>query len=320
MSNSSTQNIAVLGLGTMGHGIAQTFAAAGCDVRGFDEVEAARDTALDRIRANLRLFVEEDFAAEADVEPALQRVTVCADEGEAVAGAQFVIEAVREDLPTKQELFARVEKLVSPQTILCSNSSSFPMTQIGARLERPQHAVNAHWFNPPHITPLVEVVPGRQTSEATVDQVVALLERAGKMPVRLRAEIPGFLVNRFQIALCREVLDLWQKGIASPQDIDRAVCGSMGMRLAAFGPLQVFDFGGIDIGSKVYGELAPDLCADTEAPAAIRNMVEEGKLGFKTGGGIFEYDPARRDETLADRDRRYVQLAKLFAQRRADAP
>lgn len=309
------QEVAVLGLGTMGHGIAQTFASAGCRVRGYDQLDAARDSALSRIRANLRLFVEEDFATEADVEPALERIIVCAAEADAVKNVQLVIEAVREDLPVKQQLIARVEKMVAPQTILCSNSSSFPMTQIGAQLKRPERAVNTHWFNPPHITPLVEVVPGKHTSEETVEKMVALLERVGKMPIRLRGEIPGFLVNRMQIALYREVLDLWQRGIASAEDIDRAVCGSMGMRLAAVGPLQVFDYAGLDTGVKVYDELAPDLCADAEAPAVIRDMVAHGNLGFKSGGGIYEYDPAVCDQTLTDRDRAYLRLVKLLRTR-----
>lgn len=240
----SIQNVAVIGLGTMGHGIAQAYAAAGLRVYAFDEVAAARTSLHARVRQNLQQFVRAGLATKRSVEPTLKRIVVCDTLEAAVREAQFVTETVREDLKTKQELLAKLEGMGGPQTILASNSSTFPISASGARLRRPGRAIVTHWFNPPHIVPTVEVVPGRRTSAATTRAALALLTRVGKQAIHLRKEVPGFLVNRIQIAMTREVWSMLDEGVASVDDIDRAIRGSLGFRLAAIGPLEVADFGG----------------------------------------------------------------------------
>ncbi|MCG3150158.1 MAG: putative 3-hydroxybutyryl-CoA dehydrogenase [Verrucomicrobiae bacterium] len=292
--------IAVLGLGTMGHAIAQVFAQAGYRVRGFDAVPAARATCHARLRRN--------GAAPATV----RRLRIFDTVAAAVAGADFVLEAVREDLPTKQQLFAELETLVRSQTILASNTSTFPMTKIAAKLQRPERCVDMHWFNPPHIVPLVEVVPGRKTSAATVKTTLALVRRVGKVAVHVRKEVPGFITNRVQVAMLREVLDLWQNGVASPEDIDRAVSASLGFRLAALGPLQIADFTGHDVLAKVYREIAPRLRSDGKLPAALAQMVKAGHLGVKAGRGIYRYTPRSARTKMTERDRKFRALAKLL--------
>jgi 3-hydroxybutyryl-CoA dehydrogenase len=179
-------------------------------------------------------------------------------------------------------------------------------------MRRPQRAILTHWFNPPHIVPVVEVVPGRQTSDSTTQIAVALLERIGKLPVRLNQEIPGFLVNRVQMAMYREVWDLLERGIASPEDIDRAIRGSMGFRLAAIGPLQVSDFAGLDIVARVYQTLVPDIRRDTQLPAVIARLLNDGRCGVKAGQGIYDYTPQTIERKQARRDRRYLELVKLL--------
>lgn len=306
------EQVAVLGLGTMGHGIAQTFAIAGLQVHCFDDVPTARETLCERIQANLTEFAASGLVVAADIPSILNRLRVHDSEQSAVGDAQFVTEAVKEDLEVKQALFARLEEYVSPDAILASNTSSYPMTQIGERMRRPERALNTHWFNPPHIVPLVEVVAGERTSEAATQTSIELLRRIGKLPIRLNQELPGFLVNRIQTAMMREVWDLWQRGVASAEDIDLAVRSSIGLRLAVIGPMQVCDFAGLDIWSKVYGNLAPDLRADSELPDRIRKLVASGHLGAKSGQGIFVDNPETLTAKTKARDEGYLDLLKLM--------
>ncbi len=306
------QRVAVLGLGTMGHGIAQTFAMAGCEVTGFDEISAAGDSLHDRVRQNLRDFVEAELFEADQIDSVLKRLRVCRTEAEAVRHAEFVTEAVREDLAAKQELFERIERDVSDDAILASNSSTFPISQSGARLRRPERAVVTHWFNPPHIVPTVEVVGSPQTNEGTIQATLELLRRSGKLAIRINQELPGFLVNRVQIAVMREVWDLLDRGVASVEDIDAAIQGSMGFRLAALGPLRIHDFGGLDIQTAVFRNLAPQIASGTEVPPKVQAIVDAGHHGFKTGRGFYEYPPEVADQVRSDRDQRYLSLLRLF--------
>ena len=312
MEAESIQKVAVLGLGTMGHGIAQAFASVGCAVGCYDDQEPPRDSLHTRIRRNLQDFVAAGMVGPNEIDPILNRITVAETERQAVADAQFVTEAVREDLAVKQELLVRLEPMVSPLTILASNSSSFPISESAAHMKHPERALVTHWFNPPHIVPTVEVVPGAKTSEQTVRTAIALLKRVGKLAVRVRGELPGFLVNRVQAALIREVWDLLDKGVASPEDIDTAIRGSIGFRLAASGPLEVADFGGLDIWTTVYNILVQDIRSDTHVPDAIRKLVDAGHLGTKTGKGIYDYGPEMIESKRTRRERRFLALAKLF--------
>ena len=299
-------NVAVLGLGTMGHGIAQTMAVAGCRVRGFDESLAARSNTLRRIESNLWQMVEVGIIADNTIAETLERITVCDTEQAATEGAEFVTEAVSEDLQVKQELFERLEAQVADDTLLASNTSSYPMTDISARMRHPQRAIVTHWFNPPHIVPVVEVVPGEQTSAETTQTACDLLEQMGKLPVRLNQEIPGFLVNRVQNAMFR--------GVASADQIDVAIRGSMGLRLAALGPLAIIDFAGWDITTRVFKNLIPHMRSDCELPERVAGLVRDAHYGVKTGQGVFDYPGDAAERQIADRDRRFLELVKLSRQ------
>ena len=306
------QTVAVIGLGTMGHGIAQAFAAAGYIVRCYDESPGARDSLSGRVESNLQQRIRAGMDTPESVRETLARIAVFSSEREAVEPAWFVTEAVREDLDVKRELFARIETVASRETILASNTSSFPMTDVARDLLHPGRAVVTHWFNPPHIVPLVEVVPGERTTGRTARTAVDVLKKIGKAPVRLRKELPGFLVNRIQVAMQREVWDLLDRGVADPEDIDRAVRASIGFRLAATGPLSVRDFGGLDVSALVYGILVPEIRSDVELPDSIRKLVEEGHYGVKTGRGFHRYTPESIDQTRNRRDRLFLALLKLL--------
>ena len=312
MKIEQVKNVAVLGLGTMGHGIAQTFAAFGYQVNCYDEQQAARDSLHDRIRQNLDDAVGARILPPESVDPVLGRISLFDNEQGAVDGAHFVTEAVREDLRVKQKLFARIESMVSQQTILASNSSTFPISQTAAEIKHPERSVVTHWFNPPHLVPTVEVVPGPQTSEQTVNACLTLLRRVNKLAVHVRRELPGFLVNRVQVAMLREVWDLYERGYASAEDIDAAIRGSLGFRLAAIGPLEVNDFGGLDIHSTVYANLAPEIRSDSDVPDVVQKLVDAGHLGHKSGQGFYQYTSEDAQEKRVLRDRRLLALAKVL--------
>lgn len=308
----NSRPIAVLGLGTMGHGIAQTFALAGYDVRGFDENAEARASLRDRVRRNFDEFMAAGVVSQHDVEPALARLRTFDTEKDALQGAWFVTEAVLEDLDVKQALFARVEAFVADDAILASNSSTFPMSQSAVRMRRPERAIVTHWFNPPHIVPTVEVVPGPKTDPGVTETTVALLREIGKLAIPIRKELPGFLVNRVQIAVMREVWDLLDRGVASAAEIDAAISGSMGFRLAALGPLEIHDFGGLDVQTAVFRNLAPEIRSNTDIPETVEKIVAGGNYGAKTGSGFYEYPPERLAERRTHRDRSFLELLKLF--------
>lgn len=310
--NEASSIVCVLGLGTMGHGIVQAFASKGIRIHGFDESAPARNVLLERVRDNLKQFVRVGLFSADQVDATLARITVHDNLEAACRPATFVVEAIREDLPVKQALFAAIESHVGDETILASNSSSFPISQSGSRLRRPQRALVTHWFNPPHIVPTVEIVPSPLTSEEVTQATLALHRSIGKLAVVLRRELAGFLVNRVQVALMREVWDLLARGVASAEDIDTAIRGSMGFRLALLGPLRIHDFGGLDIQAAVFRNLCPQICSDTALPEHVATLVAEGHLGFKTGQGFYSYPPGQADRILAQRDELYLALLNLL--------
>ena len=306
------ENITVIGLGRMGHGIAQTFAMAGFQVRCYDELSKSRNSTLNRIRRNLEKFVSNKLLSADAINPVLSRIEIMESEFDAVEGAQFVVEAIVEDRIAKQELLARIEGAVSDEAIIASNSSTFPISETGRQLRLPNRAIVTHWFNPPHIVPTVEVVPSSSTSKVVAEVTIALHKKIGKQAILLNVEIPGFLVNRVQAAMYREVWDLYERGIASAEDIDSAIQGSFGFRLAANGPLTICDFGGIDIWSTVYKGLAPEIRGDTKIPTAIQKLLYAGRLGVRVGAGFHDYHSEPVEDLSSQRDDLLLKLGKLL--------
>lgn len=300
------ERIAVVGAGLMGHGIAQVFAAGGHEVAITDHDPHALGTVHERVRANLtRMGLAPDAAEAIEPAPILE---------EAVARADFVFEAASEDLALKQELFRRLGEAVRGDTVLATNTSVISISEIGARAEDPGRVVGTHWWNPPYLIPLVEVVEAEATRLETVERTMGLLERVGKSPVHVRRDLPGFIGNRLQHALWREAFALVDAGVCDPETVDRVVRESFGLRLPVLGPVENADLVGLDLTLAIHEYLLPHLDR-TPGPAPIlRRRVAEGRLGAKTGRGFREWTP---DEARSLHDRLLDHLVAATSHRGA---
>ncbi len=310
VSADQVKKVGVIGAGTMGHGIAQAYAQEGYPVTITDVAKSALTGVKDRIKSNLGTLAREGLIPEKEIENIMGRITVVDSLENAVRDADLVTEAVFEDLPTKTGIFHEMEKFCSPECLLASNTSSFPMTQISSQMEKPDRAIVTHWMNPPYLVPLVEVVPGEKTSEETYKTAHEILVKIKKVPVKVQKEILGFLINRIQSAMNREVYHLVEVGAASAEDIDRAVVTSLGFRLAFLGPLLVRDLAGLDVECKVADTILPVLDSSTQPNRLLKDMVDRGDYGTKTGKGFFSYTPESIAELIKERDRRFIHLLK----------
>lgn len=301
-----TKAAAIIGTGTMGPGMGAVLARVGIDVRLYDVDAKALEAA--RSRAEQAAGVLDKLEAPSAEGGGLAYVT---DLAEATAGVELVIEAVPERLDVKQQVFAELEQHTAPTTILASNTSGIPITQVADVCEHPERVVGMHWSNPPHLIPMIEVIPGKRTDETTVDGISTIVRSFGYEPVVLRQEVPGFVENRVLYAIMRECLDLVERGVISAEDMDTCVRWGIGYKLAVVGPMELLDMAGLDIYENVASYLNKDLCDRDDVSSAITELAAAGKLGMKTGQGIYDYPEGTVAEKSAARAR------KLVATRRA---
>lgn len=280
------RKIAVMGAGTMGAGIAQTCAAAGFEVAMRDIDQKFVDGGFRRIRDPLMKRVEKGKMTKDDVDGLVSKIHGTVDIGEALQGAQFVIEAVFEKMDVKREVYAEMDRVAEPDVVFASNTSSLSITEMANVTKRPDRVVGMHFFNPAPVMKLVEVIRGSETSDATVRLAKDLCVKLGKEPVEVK-ESPGFVVNRLLVPMMNEAFNLLQEGAASPEDIDRA------MKLGAnhpMGPFELADYTGLDIGLDVMEVLYRETGDPKFRPSPLlRKYVRAGRLGRKTGRGVYDY-------------------------------
>lgn len=304
----ASKHIAVIGAGLMGHGIALTFARAGHLVSLHDPVPAMLDTALDRIAESLRLL----GASEAEVSAALDKIDLCTTLGASVKEAEFVFEAAPEKLPLKQKIFAEIEAHAPEDAVLASNTSVIQITRIMAGLRGRERALGTHWWNPPHMIPLVEVVKTEWTDPACAQDVVDLLAGAGKKPVMVEKDVPGFIGNRLQHALWREAISLVENGICTAEAVDDVVKSSFGRRLAVLGPLENADLVGIELIQDIQGEVLSDLEASGAPSPYLQKLRDEGREGMAAGAGFRDWAPGDLEATKAKIANHLRQLEALL--------
>ncbi len=307
VAGSRIESAAVVGLGTMGPGIAATLARAGLKVSAFDADPAKRAKA------------QQGFAAAATVLTALavpdrgaHDITVHDSLGACVAGADLVIETVPEDLDLKIRVFREIEAHVGEEVILASDTSGIPITHIQAGTRMPGRVVGMHWSNPPHIIPMIEVISGEHTLPAVANALIEVIRRCGHLPITIRKDVPGFVENRVLYAVMRECLDLVEQGVIDPQDLDACVSWGIGYKLAVVGPMALLDMAGLDIYAAVSSYLNKELCNRTDTAGYIAERTAQGKLGIKTGGGIYDYTPEKIAELQGARARKLVAVRKVL--------
>lgn len=284
----SKQRVAVIGAGTMGARIAAVFAARGFRVALYSRTERSLQNASTMIES-----IEAGLASSVRFTTSLT---------ECLQGAKIVSENIAEVLALKQQIFQEIEKHVSDDCLLTTNTSSVPVGQIAGVLAVPSRFIGLHWFNPADVMPMVEIVCGPQTHDATRQQADALCQQLGKQTVTIRKEAPGFIVNRLQYAMLREALHLVSAGIASIEDVDFAVQGTLAPRWSAMGPMKLMDFAGLDTVRDVAAILLPDLSNDDVLPQWLLAQIEQGNLGIKTGTGFYRWTAEDIAEGLVNRN------------------
>lgn len=305
--------IAVIGTGTMGPGMGATLARIGVTVTMYD-VSA---DALERAKGMAAMADGILDKLEAPSAPG-GSVSYHTDLASALEGCDMVLEAIPERLELKHEIFKQFEAHCSPDTVLASNTSGIPITAIAEVCEHPERVIGQHWSNPPHLIPMIEVIPGEKTSQGVLDRTCALVREIGYHPV-IEKEVPGFVENRVLYAIMRECLDLVDRGIVSPEALDLNVRWGIGYKLAVIGPMALLDMAGMDIYNAVGSYLNKDLCNRDDVSSTIQDLIAKGRLGMKTGGGLFDYTPEQIDELRRQRAAAFVTVRKAIEASEAKA-
>jgi 3-hydroxybutyryl-CoA dehydrogenase len=289
MKAEDLSNIAVIGAGMIGPGIAQAFATKNYQVCLLDIKEEILLKAIENIRSNLSMMVRKGVALESEVDPIISRIKTTTNMAEAASQAQLVVEAVTENLELKQRVFQDLDRLCSPEAILATNTSVISITEIAAKAHRRDRILGTHFWNPPYIIPLVEVVKGKETSEETLETTYQLLNNAGKHPVKVMKDAPGFIANRLQHALWREAISIVEHGIADAATVDEAIKNSFAIRLPVLGPIENADMVGLDLVLSIHDYVLKYLESSPNPSPLLREKVKRGELGFKTAQGFYTW-------------------------------
>jgi len=304
--------VLVVGAGVMGHGFAQVFALNGIDVFLVDQSQELLDRAQGWIRENLEFMVELELIKSPEIEAALKRIRFTSDLNGSAAKADYVLEAITEDLELKKSLFKQLGTLAGTDVILATNTSSYDINELADVTQNPQRVLGTHWFHPPPITPAVEIIPADATSRQTIDQAIALMERIGKFPTMCKSA-PGFVANRIQFAMAAEALAIVDEGLASPQEVDRIVKSSFGFRLSAFGPFEITDQAGLDTYRAIFEYLYNKLDREQfKPPRILSDLIDQGRLGLKSEKGFYDHEDGAAEALKRKRDSRLYARLKIF--------
>jgi 3-hydroxybutyryl-CoA dehydrogenase len=304
------EQIAVVGAGLMGHGIAQIFAVHGHKVSLVDVNEDLLNSAKDRIRANLKNMHQQGVEF-GPIEEIIDNIYPTADLGTACEGSAFIFEAVFEDLELKQQIFADLDSLCPSNIILCCNTSVISITEIAEKAVHRERIVGTHFWNPPYLIPLVEVVRAEESADWCISKTYDLLMRVGKHPVHVHKDVPGFVGNRLQHALWREAFAIIDEGICDPATVDEVIRNGFGLRLPILGPVETADMIGLDLTLAIHNYILKFINADPTPSTTLQSKVETGELGFKTGSGFQEWS----DSSIAEsRERLMDYLTNIYAQ------
>jgi 3-hydroxybutyryl-CoA dehydrogenase len=285
----------------VGHGLALHFAKAGYQVSLFSRTQQTLDKAIKNIESNLQVLMEGEAGVEDEIGAIVSRIKTTRDINEAVVKAPIIIESVAEDLKIKQDLFKELDRICSKDAILATNTSVISITAIASKARDRGRIIGTHFWFPPYLIPLVEVVKGKDTSDDTVETTYQFMKRAGKYPIKCLKDVPGFVANRLQHALWREAISIVEKGIADAATVDDAIKQSFGIRIPVLGPIENADMVGLDLVLAIHNTVLQDLEASPDPSPLLRDKVGRGELGFKSGKGL--YDSWTPERTKATRER-----------------
>ena len=303
------RRIAILGLGTMGPGMAARLARGGLQVTAYDVAPPAIERARTMLGAAETVLDALGIESPPDSSGAVRFTD---DIGDAVSGADLVIENVPENISVKAEVYRAIDGLIAPDTIVASDTSGIPITKLQAHISNPARMVGMHWSNPPHIIPMIEVIAGNKTSKETVQWMVATIKDLGLLPVVVQKDVPGFVENRVLYALLRECVDLVDQGVIDAEGLDTCVSWGIGYKLSVIGPMALLDMAGLDIYQAVGSYLNKDLCNRGDLSPYVTERTKAGKLGMKTGSGVFSYTPEKIAELRGLRAKRLVAVRKAL--------
>ena len=301
------KSVSVIGMGTMGPGIAATLARGGMTVRCYDTSAEALANSAGLISGAFGVLDALGMPDNGDAE----RISMSDSLEDCVAGADLVVETVPEVLELKLELLGKLDDLVSPECVLASDTSGLPITRLQEGNSNPGRVIGMHWSNPPHIIPIIEVVAGRDTAPETVDRMVAAIRQINLLPILVKKDVPGFVENRVLYAIMRECVDLVEEGVIDAEALDQCVSWGIGYKLAVVGPMALLDMAGLDIYQAVGSYLNKELSTRKDVSPFITERTAKGRLGIKSGGGIFDYTPEQISEL------RQARAQKLVATRKA---
>ncbi len=282
------KNISIIGAGMMGHGIAQHFASKDYNIILLDLDEEPLKKAIGNIRSNLEIMAKHEIIDSNQIDKILSKIKTTTDWKKATSDAQLIIEAVYENLELKQDIFKKLDSLCPIETILATNTSVISITEIASKSKNRGRIIGTHFWYPPYLIPLVEVVKGKDTSEETMEFTYQFMKKAGKHPIKCLKDVPGFVANRLQHALWREAISIVERGIADPQTVDEAIKNSIGIRLAVLGPIENADMVGLDLTLAIHNTVLKDLEASPDPSPLLKEKVKKGELGFKTGKGLYD--------------------------------
>ena len=308
-----TRKVAVIGSGTMGPGMAATFARQGYETTLFDIKPEQLEKAKGAVDFVYTTLTNGGFMTAEEADAGRGRLTYTDDLAAALNGADLVVEAVPERRDIKQQVYQQIESLVGDEVIIASNTSGIPISEIASVAKNPGRVVGMHWSNPPHLIPVIEVIRGADTSDETADATVEMVKSIGMVPAIVDKDIAGFVENRILYAIMREALHLLDEGVASAEAIDTITKWGIGYKLAVIGPLELLDVAGLDIYNSVASYLNADLNASSDISSTVTSKVAEGKLGMKTQGGLFEYTPEKIQQLQQQRGRKLVATRKALS-------
>jgi len=288
MKAEQIDHVALLGAGMVGHGLALHFAKAGYHVSLYSRTQQTLDKAVENIKAHLPALLQGQAGLDHEIEKIIGRIETTRSMDEAVAKAPIIIESVAENLQIKQDLFKELDQMCPRDAILATNTSVISITAISSKAKNRDRIVGTHFWFPPYLIPLVEVVKGKDTSDETMEITYQFMKKAGKHPIKCLKDVPGFVANRLQHALWREAISIVERGIADAATVDDAIKQSFGIRVPVLGPIENADMVGLDLVLAIHNTVLQDLEASPDPSPLLKDKVAKGELGFKSGQGFYD--------------------------------